>query len=140
MKARTLLIGAALLSSLLTVACKDDHGHGEKKADVPDAAAGHQESQQGVVHVAKEAIVANDIRIEKATAGRLAGGVDAPAEVTFQPDQVAHVTLLVPGRIAAVGTASLWMAIAADMGASLIVFANALRLLGDSPGGPKRRS
>ena len=31
--------------------------------------------------------------------------------------------------LAAVGTASLWMAIAADMGASLIVVANGLRLL-----------
>jgi Cd2+/Zn2+-exporting ATPase len=39
--------------------------------------------------------------------------------------------------LSAVGVASLWMAIAADMGASLLVIANALRLLrtGETPGG-----
>ena len=42
--------------------------------------------------------------------------------------------------LAAFGAATLWMAIAADMGASLLVVANGLRLLRPAPrvGGPRR--
>jgi cobalt-zinc-cadmium efflux system membrane fusion protein len=79
-----------------------EHDHGAEKKTEAGHGGAHEEGEEGVVHVAKEAISKNDIRIEKATAGRLAGGVDAPAEVTFQPDKVAHVTLLVPGRITSV--------------------------------------
>ena len=102
----------ALASSFALVlalagACSDE-GHDHKDGDHDEGEhkeGGHKDGhkeEEGVVHVAKEAIAKNDIRVEKATAGRLAGGVDAPAEVTFQPDKVAHVTLLVPGRITSV--------------------------------------
>ena len=78
---------------------KGEHGHAEAKGKKHgDEHAG----ERSVVRVAKEAIDRNDIRVEKAGAGRLGGGVDAPAEVMFQPDKVAHVTLLVPGRITSV--------------------------------------
>ncbi|MCC7075355.1 MAG: efflux RND transporter periplasmic adaptor subunit [Deltaproteobacteria bacterium] len=82
---------------------EDDHGaakpakgaHGDEHGD-------EHEGERSVVRVAKEAIEKNDIRVEKAGSGRIGGGVDAPAEIGFQPDKVAHVTLLVPGRITSV--------------------------------------
>lgn len=76
-------------------------GHAEAKGKGGHAEEGHK-GEEGVVHVSKEAMQKNDIRVGKATAGRLGGGVEAPAEVSFQPDKVAHVTLLVPGRVTSV--------------------------------------
>lgn len=81
-----------------------EHKKGEHAESKPGAGAGgHTErTEEGVVHVAQEAIDKNEIRVDKATAGRLGGGVEAPAEISFMPDKVAHVTLLVPGRITSV--------------------------------------
>lgn len=84
-----------------------DHKEGEhnEHAHGAEAKGGHgdeHEGEEGAVRVSKEAIQKNDIRVDKASAGRLGGGVEAPAEVTFQPDKVAHVTLLVPGRVTSV--------------------------------------
>lgn len=79
----------------------DEHDRAEAKGEKHGDGDEHA-GERSVVRVAKEAIEKNDIRVEKAGAGRLGGGVDAPAEVAFQPDKVAHVTLLVPGRITSV--------------------------------------
>lgn len=84
-----------------------DHKEGEHKehdhgAEAKGRAEEGHKGEEGVVHVSKEAMQKNDIRVDKATGGRLGGGVEAPAEVTFQPDKVAHVTLLVPGRVTSV--------------------------------------
>lgn len=101
----------ALFAITLLAACKSggegdhhddeagEHKDGEHKDGVHND--GHA-GEEGVVHVAEEALEKNDIHVEKAAGGRLGGGVEAPAEVSFLPDKVAHVTLLVPGRITSV--------------------------------------
>ena len=66
--------------------------HGEQKGE-------SHAGEEGVVQIGKEALARNGIRIGKADGGRLGGGVEAPAEVTLLPDKVAHVTILVPGRL-----------------------------------------
>lgn len=113
MNARLFLIVAAVAWTT-TIGCtskgdahdehEGEHKDGEhKEAEHKEGdAKGEHRGEEGVVRIAKEAIRKNDIRVEEATGGRLGGGVNAPAEVTFQPDRVAHVTLLVPGRITSV--------------------------------------
>lgn len=80
---------------------KDEHGHGKAEHDEGAKGGKHEEKEheEGVVHIAKEAIARNKIRIDVAKGGRLGAGVDVPAEIGLAPDQIAHVTLLVPGRI-----------------------------------------
>lgn len=70
----------------------DDHDHDKK--DDHDG-----EHEEGVVVLSKEAIARNGVRVDVAKSGRLGAGVDVPAEIALAPDQLAHVTLLVPGRI-----------------------------------------
>lgn len=103
----TKFLVSALLGAVLSLGCTerhadgDEHGHEKGGHDERGKEKGHSE-EEGVVHVAKEAIEKNGIKVDKAGSGRLGGGVEAPAEITFQPDKVAHVTLLVPGRITSV--------------------------------------
>lgn len=106
------LILTTLAALALTLSCTkdDDHDHehegehkkGEHTEPKGDAGGHAKHTEEGVVRVAQEAIEKNEIRVDRATAGRLGGGVEAPAEISFMPDKVAHVTLLVPGRITSV--------------------------------------
>ena len=104
---RISLITTALLS--LLTACsssKEEHGadeeeHGHGKGAHKDGDDG-DEHEEGVVHLSKEAIARNKIRVDAAKSGRLGAGVDVPAEISLAADQIAHVTLLVPGRVSEV--------------------------------------
>jgi cobalt-zinc-cadmium efflux system membrane fusion protein len=80
---------------------KDEHGHGKAEHDEGAKGEKHEDKghEDGVVQLAKEAIARNKIRVDVAKGGRLGAGIDVPAEIGLAPDQIAHVTLLVPGRI-----------------------------------------
>ncbi len=97
-----LLFAAALQTTASGSCTPSDGDHRHEDGEHKEGAQGEHKEGEGVVKVSPEAIQKNDIRVDKAVAGRLGGGVEAPAEVTFFPDKVAHVTLLVPGRITAV--------------------------------------
>lgn len=103
MKPPISLVVAPLLT-VLVASCNakkenDEHSdhdeHGEHKRE-------EHAGEEGVVTISKEALARNGVRVGKADAGRLGGGVEAPAEVTLLPDKVAHVTILVPGRLTSV--------------------------------------
>ncbi len=112
---KTLLTIVAIMLS--TVACSkgsetDGHGHGNKEGDdehdqgKPDhgdehAAAGKpgEPHEEGVVRLSKEAVARNSVRVAPSKSGRLGAGVEVPAEISLAADHIAHVTLLVPGRI-----------------------------------------
>lgn len=102
-----------LITVALALACTPkggDHEHehegesAKKTGEHADEKGGKhgEHAEEGVVRVAPEAMEKNEIKVGKASAGRLGGGVEAPAEISFMPDKVAHVTLLVPGRITSV--------------------------------------
>jgi cobalt-zinc-cadmium efflux system membrane fusion protein len=119
---RTLALSTTLAAVLvITVACsaktnKDEHAdhddhddHGKQGEHGGETKSGHGEHKgeghagdEGVVKIGKAAIARNNIRVGKADAGRLGGGIEAPAEVTLLPDKIAHVTILVPGRLTSV--------------------------------------
>jgi len=84
---------------LSVIACRGEHDTPEEKAEEKDNEADDTGAGGGVVHLSKEAIARNKVRVDVAKGGRLGAGVDIPAEVMLAPDQIAHVTLLVPGRI-----------------------------------------
>lgn len=92
---------------------KDEHGeHGDEHAKGEAVKAGHDAKAAGahdehageksVVRLSKEALARNKVRIEPSKSGRLGAGVDIPAEISLAADQIAHVTLLVPGRVSEV--------------------------------------
>ena len=105
---------SALLLAILAVGCQavdrnndhDDHDdHGDAKgahAEGTEKKGDAHDDDEGVVHLSPDAIARNGIRIDVAKGGRLGAGVEVPAEIALAPDQIAHVTLLVPGRVSEV--------------------------------------
>ena len=62
-------------------------------------------SALGTVHLTDSALAGTGIRLQAAALGAVAVQVDVPAEIQFNPDQVAHVSSLVSGQIQAVEVA-----------------------------------
>lgn len=94
---------AFTLTTLVGCSARDEHGDEHDEHDEHhDEAHGAGGAHGDVVVLSAEAVARNHIRVEVAKGGHLGAGVDVPAEIGLAPDQIAHVTLLVPGRIAEV--------------------------------------
>lgn len=76
--------------------------HGDEHGDEHDDKHDEAHAVSTTVRLSPEAIATNGIRTAPAKRGRLGAGVEVPAEIALAPNQLAHVTLLVPGRISEV--------------------------------------
>lgn len=102
----TALLAAILVGCPAATKTTDAHdgeakGHDEHSGEAKghdDHAEGHDE----VIALSPEALARNKIRTMPSKSGRLGAGVEVPAEISLAPDQIAHVTLLVPGRVSEV--------------------------------------
>ena len=108
-------ICAALLLATLAFGCPtaskttdahdehDDHGgkgKGKGKGNGGEARGG--DDHDDTIALTPAAMARNKVRTMPSKSGRLGAGVEVPAEISLAPDQIAHVTLLVPGRVSEV--------------------------------------